>query len=274
MRDLPKRLLTALLLIPPVFLAIRLDVRLVALLLAFVIVLGARELGRLMRVRGLDAPTWLLAVGALWLGGAHAGAVPLDLSTAGVVLAAFALVLHLFRAAGSVLRGTAAVLFASVYLGLMPAHILDLYAVGGRGEEGYWTVFYGLALVWGADTGAYAFGTLLGRHRLWPRVSPSKSWEGVGGGVAVSTIVAVLLGGWVPGLSIPERLAAGGIVGLLSLLGDLVESSMKREASVKDSGRAVPGHGGILDRLDSLILSAPFLSYWLSWSAGSARGIP
>ncbi|MBR5131974.1 MAG: phosphatidate cytidylyltransferase [Alistipes sp.] len=125
-----------------------------------------------------------------------------------------------------------------------------------------WVFLFYLLLVWGNDVFAYLVGVTMGKHRMCERLSPKKSWEGFVGGVmgsaAVGAIAASILGGsygvWI-GLAI--------VVALSSVVGDLIESMFKRDAGVKDSGAIMPGHGGILDRFDALIISAPFALIYL-----------
>jgi phosphatidate cytidylyltransferase len=114
-----------------------------------------------------------------------------------------------------------------------------------------------LILIWLYDTGAYVFGMLLGRHRLFERISPKKSWEGAIGG----TVVTIVLGYWmdffVPSLTRIDWLVFSLLVSVLGVYGDLFESFLKRKAGVKDSGNLMPGHGGILDRMDSILFIIP-----------------
>ena len=124
--------------------------------------------------------------------------------------------------------------------------------------QGKWWVLFVLVLVWVADIGAYFFGRRFGRVRLAPEVSPGKTWEGVLGGAALSALVAVGGSAWfhVPlAVFLPLCLAAVGF----SIVGDLTESLLKRFAGVKDSGTVFPGHGGVMDRIDSLTGAAPVL---------------
>lgn len=123
---------------------------------------------------------------------------------------------------------------------------------------GAWWLLYVMFLVWGADSGAYMFGRLFGKHKLAPKVSPGKTWEGFFGGLVTSAIIAWLFGLWAP-LSVPPAtlLICSLIAALASVLGDLTESMFKREAGIKDSGNLIPGHGGILDRIDSLTAAVP-----------------
>ncbi|VFP84099.1 Phosphatidate cytidylyltransferase [Candidatus Erwinia haradaeae] len=125
-------------------------------------------------------------------------------------------------------------------------------------NAGVWLLFYLLIVVWGADSGAYVFGKLFGKHQLAPNLSSGKTVEGLMGGFCTSFLFFVLLSG-LSSVSIPciRLLFYTIIVVFASLLGDLNESMFKREADVKDSGNFFPGHGGVLDRIDSLTAAAP-----------------
>ena len=117
-------------------------------------------------------------------------------------------------------------------------------------------------LVWANDVGAYLAGSLFGRHRLFERISPKKSWEGFAGGVLCAVAVGWLYGLYAgPGDTAHGLLwsGAGLVVAVAGVLGDLVESMLKRSAGLKDSGNSIPGHGGFLDRFDALILAVPFV---------------
>lgn len=116
-------------------------------------------------------------------------------------------------------------------------------------------------LVWVNDTFAYLVGSQLGRHRLWERISPKKSWEGFWGGLVATVAVAGLCGLLFPtffgGYNLIAIIVIGLIVSIAGTLGDLIESLLKRTVGVKDSGNLIPGHGGILDRIDSILLVVP-----------------
>lgn len=128
-----------------------------------------------------------------------------------------------------------------------------------RAISPYWLVF-GLALNWIGDAGAFYVGRKIGKHKLAPRASPGKSWEGAAASVMVSVIFgALFLPRVIPGVSIGEAALLAIAVNIAGQLGDLAESALKRGAGVKDSGTLLPGHGGLLDRLDSSIFALPVL---------------
>ena len=176
-------------------------------------------------------------------------------------------VIEVFRNRQTPMYNIATTIMGAVYVAL-PMAILTilpslLNSLIYRGDAWIpWVFLFYLFLVWGNDVFAYLVGVTMGKHRMCERLSPKKSWEGFAGGVAgsaaVGAIAASVLGGsygvWI-GLAI--------VVALSSVVGDLIESMFKRDAGVKDSGAIMPGHGGILDRFDALIISAPFALIYL-----------
>ncbi|HEY0635748.1 MAG TPA: phosphatidate cytidylyltransferase [Gammaproteobacteria bacterium] len=126
-----------------------------------------------------------------------------------------------------------------------------------------------MLLVWGADTGAYFAGRRFGRHNLAPPVSPGKSWEGVAGGLAMTLAVASVAA-WLlqPVMGIASFVVLSLLTVACSILGDLQESLFKRMVDLKDSGGLLPGHGGMLDRIDSLTSAAPFFALGVAWLNG------
>ena len=126
-------------------------------------------------------------------------------------------------------------------------------------------IFFLLLVTSAADTGAYYVGTLYGRHRLAPTISPKKTVEGLVGGLIGAIIVAYAAHWWfLPELSGLDCLILGTILTITGLWGDLAESAMKRSVGMKDSGGILPGHGGMLDRLDSLLFTAPVFYYYVT----------
>ncbi|CAI8755106.1 CDP-diglyceride synthetase [Pseudomonas chlororaphis] len=133
---------------------------------------------------------------------------------------------------------------------------------------GNWLIMAVMVLVWGADIGAYFSGKAFGKRKLAPQVSPGKSWEGVYGGLLLSLVIAAVVGlvaGWSFGQIILGLLGAA-IVVFISVVGDLTESMFKRQAGIKDSSNLLPGHGGVLDRIDSLTAAIPVFAVLL-WMA-------
>jgi len=128
-------------------------------------------------------------------------------------------------------------------------------------EESRWSILLLLSVVWAGDTGAYFVGRALGRHKLYPAVSPKKTIEGALGGLAASMGAAVLIANlWMPELGPLHAALIGLVGGFAAQVGDLVESMIKRAAGVKDSGTLLPGHGGMLDRLDGVIFAFPVVT--------------
>ena len=149
---------------------------------------------------------------------------------------------------------------AIAWLLMPPAYIggalAAAVALRGLGDHGVWWLLLAILAVYATDTGAYAVGRLLGRHPMAPAISPGKNWEGAAGGLAAAVIAAILMGILMPlPLQVWQSAVIGVILGIVSPVGDLLESKAKRLAGVKDSGNLFPGHGGMLDRLDSLLPS-------------------
>ena len=138
-------------------------------------------------------------------------------------------------------------------------------------DLGFWAVMAVLFTVFAADTGAFFAGRTFGRHKMAPAISPAKSWEGFVGGVVAAMAMAfvILYKDRDDFLSIPQTLALGAAIALASMLGDLFESAVKRDLTVKDSGRLLGGHGGMLDRLDSLLWAGP-VAYYVILAFGQA----
>jgi phosphatidate cytidylyltransferase len=144
------------------------------------------------------------------------------------------------------------------------------------GVEGQYYVLYFVLVTKFSDTGAYAVGSLIGRHKMIPRISPGKTWEGFAGAIVVSTGASVwfahLFGAHMRGLTVAHAVILGVLLSVAAVVGDLIESLFKREAGVKDSGRLFPGIGGILDLLDSLLFNAPLMYLYLRHVLSRAAG--
>ena len=128
--------------------------------------------------------------------------------------------------------------------------------------NGKWLIVIPFLMAFLSDTGAYFVGIFFGKHKMAPRISPKKSWEGFAGGIAGAMAMGAL-GSFVVGGSLGMWLGLSAVVAITSVFGDLVESMFKREAGIKDSGKIMPGHGGVLDRFDALLISSPFAFVYL-----------
>jgi phosphatidate cytidylyltransferase len=133
--------------------------------------------------------------------------------------------------------------------------------------NGHFYLLYFVLITKCSDSGAYLVGSLIGKHKMIPRISPGKTWEGFAGAIVGSTVASVVfvafLGSKMAGMKMQHAIILGGILGLAAVVGDLIESIFKREAGVKDSGKFFPGIGGILDLLDSLLFNAPIMYLYL-----------
>jgi len=125
-------------------------------------------------------------------------------------------------------------------------------------------IVFGLfLLIWSNDTFAYLVGSFIGKHKMYERISPGKTWEGTIGGALLTVVFSAFFQNWFGVLSTKDWMVIGLIVAVFGTIGDLVESMLKRSIGVKDSGNVMPGHGGILDRFDSLIYVLPFVFLYL-----------
>jgi phosphatidate cytidylyltransferase len=189
----------------------------------------------------------------------------------GGLLATFVLAFVVYGLSG--VRQSATMSFGITVLGVawVGAGIGCLLLIRDIPEFGFWAVMAVLFTVFAADTGAFFVGRTLGRHRMAPAISPNKSWEGFVGGVlaAIGMAFVILYKDRDEFLTIPESLVLGLVIALAAVLGDLFESAVKRDLDVKDSGRVLGGHGGMLDRLDSLLWAGP-AAYFAILAFGNA----
>ena len=245
-------------------------------LLLLILVGGQTEFYKLARETGLSPQRWMgLAVGVLLFAlnfivfrqfsrsvtDEVGGAVLYLLLYIGLLLPTL-FVCELFRRSATPLANLGATLLGVLYVAVPLSLLLYVPVLAGDGVWRPETVLCYIFIIWANDVFAYLVGMTFGRHRLCERLSPKKSWEGFFGGLA---------GAVVTGLAAAYALDAnywvwGGLALVASLsgvAGDLVESMFKREAGVKDSGQVIPGHGGVLDRFDALLLSAPYVFLYL-----------
>lgn len=237
------------------------------LLVDLIVVLGLRELLQLLRAKGyqpFSVLAYFCSLALTWYAWRQGVAVPVILT--GSLMAI--MVRELFRREmAQSLAHIAVTVFGILYLGWLASHLIllrELPASLGQDEQlGARLVFLLAALVWATDTGAYLCGVAFGRRPLARRISPKKTVEGAVGG-----LVAAGLAGWlcsrdlVPFVTPLAGTILGVVAGVAAQLGDLVESLIKRDVGIKDSAPLLPGHGGILDRFDSLLFTAPVVYYY------------
>lgn len=168
---------------------------------------------------------------------------------------------ELYSKASDPFKNIAFTLIGVVYVAV-PFALLNFITLVD-GNYTYQMLFGFFFILWSNDTGAYLAGSALGKNKLFARVSPGKSWEGSIGGAILSFIVAFFISGWFTSITMFDWMVIASILIVIGTLGDLVESLFKRSIGVKDSGTILPGHGGILDRFDSLILASPFVFTYL-----------
>ena len=159
------------------------------------------------------------------------------------------------------LADAAVLVLGVLYVAVLLGHLLLTRAF----VEGEFLVFFVVLVTWAADTGAYYAGMLLGKRRLVPVISPNKTVEGLIGGVGLAVLAAFAARAWfLPSFTNADCIVTGLLLSLAGVLGDLAESAMKRSAGVKDSGWLLPAHGGMLDRLDSMLFTAPVFYYYVA----------
>lgn len=187
-----------------------------------------------------------------------------------VIVISLLLLSELFRNKESATTNLGATLLGICYIGFFSAAIVDIREFYSDSaftySQGGYLIISILASIWICDSAAYFIGSAYGLHKLMPRVSPHKSWEGAVAGFIFS-IFAMITAKYfmLEFLQWQDAIAIGIIVGLFGQIGDLIESLIKRDAGVKDSSSIIPGHGGILDRFDSFLFTAPIVSLYLSF---------
>ncbi len=259
----PRRIYTILVLVPLLYAVIR---YLPPLVFSGVVVLGgALALFEFYRLCfGDRSHFWMIGIGltgfaALILGAHWPGViVPTLLAT---LVCTISVPLFSGSPLEQSLRDGAMTLFGILYLGLT----LSTLSMTRLLPQGEWLIFFLLMVTWASDTGAYYIGTLYGRHRLAPTISPKKTVEGLVGGLISAILVAYAARWWFfPDFSGLDCIILATLLTLSGLWGDLTESAMKRSVGMKDSGGILPGHGGMLDRLDSLLFTAPVFYYYVT----------
>jgi len=160
----------------------------------------------------------------------------------------------------TVIVDVAVTLLGMIYIGWFFSYFLFIRNLTAHGAY----LFFLMLTIWAMDTVAYLVGKKFGKHKLAPTISPNKSWEGAVAGFIICIIAADIFSGFAE-INGTHALILGTIIGIVAQLSDLVESVIKRDAGVKDASNAIPGHGGVLDRMDSFILTAPIMYYYVVW---------
>jgi len=271
-----QRVITAAVLMPLIIAAILLlDSRVLALLLGGLLLIAAHELARLANLRSSAGQLAFVAAVALSFALGWTFLFPDRVASMQWAMSAWWVVITValvFRRTGlpKIDSHRPAVLLLGALI--LVSAWLSVIAVHAAGDSGPYYVLLLFALIWLADSGAYFAGRAFGTRKLSPHVSPGKTWAGVAG-----ALVAVVAGLWVLAMVDWPRdtrwlafAVLGILVTLVSVGGDLWESRLKREAGMKDSGRLLPGHGGMLDRIDSLLAAAPVFALGLGFSGVTA----
>jgi len=263
------RVLTGLIFVPLLILLARAGGIAFVAFVGLQVFLGMGEFYRMMRGRDLR-PSAAIGVAAglvLLLACYRPHRVSGDVLTTALVMVLLALSLRHADRPRQV-ENIAATLFGLLYVGWLSAHLVLLrelpWIAGTDYREGASYVLLAFFVTWSCDTGAYGIGRWLGRTRPWTRISPRKSVEGSAGGLVAAVVAAYVARAWfAPYLSLADAAVLGLGVGIAGQVGDLVESLLKRHTRLGDSSDIIPGHGGILDRFDSLYFAAPVVYYYL-----------
>ncbi|MFI5261136.1 MAG: phosphatidate cytidylyltransferase [Candidatus Limnocylindrales bacterium] len=268
------RVLSAAVLVPVVAIAWWAGLPWLGLLVLVIAAFAGRETFALLRQAGyvneplLGTAIALLVVAGMWLF-ADRGDVPILFVALGLVVAAVAAFLRTDPFAG--LQAWIATAFGALYVALLGFLLLIVNdaaplpvgaPLGGFLDGGRIWLLIAILAVWSFDSGAYLVGRRFGRTHFVPHISPGKTLEGVAGGVAAATAVSLVLL-VLAGQNPLAALLFGPLVGLLGQAGDLAESMLKRAAGAKDSGDLIPGHGGVLDRVDSILFAAPAAYFYM-----------
>jgi phosphatidate cytidylyltransferase len=274
-----QRAISAIFIVLPLFVAVALGGPWIAVLVLGLVGLGAIEAFRLLRSAGYPTLPWLgvvlALVVALGLAVVPDSSVDPRLVGGSVLLGAIGLVLVGVGAFTRTdprdgLAAWAATLFGALYvaqlgfvvrLGQVAPPIPSDAPLAPLGPERAWVLLLVFG-VWAYDTGAYMVGKQFGRHKFLTHISPSKTLEGLAGGL-IATSVVMLVGLWAVGQPVWHALLLGPLLGLTAQAGDLAESMLKRAAGAKDSSDLIPGHGGILDRIDSFLFAAPVVTLYV-----------
>jgi phosphatidate cytidylyltransferase len=221
------------------------------------VLLTAGALHEYYRLYALKSALWpllggivLFSLGALVI----YGELPLRFAWIALIFPVIILATDLSRKRKSPAANT--IITSWIYI--IPAFLMGLYMVADSADEGAKIMLSFFILLWSNDSGAYLWGKLLGKHKLYPAVSPGKTWEGCVGGGITAIIAAIIISQYfIETYTLTDWIVAAVLTAIFATLGDLYESLLKRSAGVKDSGKIMPGHGGVLDRFDGYLFALP-----------------
>jgi len=264
------RIITALIVLPVLIASILISwlaPLFVALALA-AMVLGLYEFWLLARRRGIKPDVVIGFVGAaalftvFYFDRPYEAPVLLLLILPALTIAALSAAMLRGAPFENMIASVGATVLGVMYVAFLGGHLVAV-RMGFEQQRAAHLLSFFFLVIMGSDTGAYYTGRALGRHKLAPKISPGKTWEGALGGMAASLLMAAVAHYWFfPELPLKIALPLAAVMNVLGVLGDLTESALKRGAGAKDAAQILPGHGGLLDRLDSLLFNAPVIYYF------------
>jgi len=229
------------------------------LLLEFAIFIGLYEFYRMIEKGGLGCYKWAGIILGILLSLAIFKGAYINLVIAASVIILFIIRIFEGNTSDNTFSYVSNTIFGIVYVSFLMSYMGVIRNSGDNGRE---LIFFVLLITWMGDTTAYYGGKGFGKHKLAPLISPNKTVEGAIAGLMGSIVGAIIAKLWFLDISILNAIVAGILIGVFGQFGDLSESMIKRNLQVKDSGGIIPGHGGILDRVDSLLFSAPVFYYY------------
>lgn len=239
-------------------------------------IIGLVEFYRGVRRTGADPQLWVgVASAFLFLFAARHQFQEKQFSLPGVLtlFIIVALIIELLRKNRAPIKNLGATIVGAVYVGWLFSYLIAINSIPGDPLQihpipvpirlGGWLVLYIVFTTWASDTMAFFIGRKWGKRKLAPRLSPGKSWEGFAAGMMFATVMSVVMSRPL-GIPLLHAVVLGVVISIAGVIGDLAESSIKRDIGIKDFGSMMPGHGGILDRFDSLLFAAPLFYYYVT----------
>ena len=265
MKEIQKRSISGLLFAVVLLASILLGPWSFALLFGLFSVFILREFYKLAKVAGFAPQKKVgLAIGGLVFAMTFLSAIGIiSVNIAGIYFSVLFLVpaFELYRTKKNALENISITLFGILYV-IFPFALFNFFVFPGFPDSHKYDptlLIFLFILIWAYDSGAYLFGITLGKHKLFERISPKNSWEGFFGGWFLAVVLSLILHKFFPHFKPVTMVVLASVVAITGTFGDLIESMIKRNIGVKDSGKFLPGHGGLLDRFDSIIFASPFV---------------